>query len=438
MTNVSARPPQKSARPRKTLGIAFLLVLFLLAGRPVPAATAPDPAAKKYLTVTQSFGKTKEWFNQANRITRKVTITGKTVVFDGGTRSNDLFTTFSGKLDIKEMNIFAETLLIRSPLRLPQTKLTIRAKRLQFEDPKGALNLSSIDTTPRSNTATRPKGNTGLKGSDGHNGGGMWLILSGFGPSDTTQIRMISRGGNGQPAGLGRNGQPGKSMKTYDGSLKLPAENRYPLATVCLAYGAGGGIVWGKDAWPANGENAVAAGRPGNAGSGNDIYCTILALKGFSDQGPGQPGLKGEDTFGGTYGLPQTTYHVAYVKHENVYGNRYQYDITETHVSQKGKDAVAPGPLGYGHAGRFYSYGTPGAWFHPFMLKNVLAYGKDVFANGDLATTRSMMQDYLNLLSLFKNGAEYLNNLTTPQKKDIETTRQQMVLLYQKSQLGSR
>jgi hypothetical protein len=45
------------------------------------------------------------------------------------------------------MFIYAETLIIRSPLKLPGTYLTVYARHLRFEDQQGQL-PASLDTTP--------------------------------------------------------------------------------------------------------------------------------------------------------------------------------------------------------------------------------------------------------------------------------------------------
>jgi len=105
----------------------------------------PDAASTDYQLITQSENTAQEWFNGAQRTTRSVEISGKMVVFQANSPNyGDLYTRFHNGLDVKSLSIYAETLVVRSPLKLPGTTLNVYARQLRFEDEAG---LSSLDTT---------------------------------------------------------------------------------------------------------------------------------------------------------------------------------------------------------------------------------------------------------------------------------------------------
>src|SRR5207245_2645325 len=118
-----------------------------------PGAPLPDPESNDYILRSEVVGNSPELFNNQPRTTRMITVSGKRVIFQRG-HPNGLFD-YSDNDDIQEMNIHAETLIIRSALRLPETRVSIYARELRFEDVSGPSEFASVSTTPRSIT-TRP------------------------------------------------------------------------------------------------------------------------------------------------------------------------------------------------------------------------------------------------------------------------------------------
>ena len=199
------------AKTRNTMLFARLCAIFLLfavlgAGRLSAAQPMPDAELGKYLTITETTNTTPVNFNYKNRVTRNVSIAGKTVLFDNRNRKNQLFPTYSAQYNIKEMKIYAETLIIRSPVLFPQTAVTIFAREVRFEDIAGSPTPASLCTTPK--VLGRPAGTVGSNGLDGLKAGDITANTESF-KSPSLGVRWILTGGGGQPAGLGTQRQSG-------------------------------------------------------------------------------------------------------------------------------------------------------------------------------------------------------------------------------------
>ena len=135
-------------------------------------------------------------FNGSRRLVRSYSISGKDIVFDD-TVQNKVWG-LSGREDISELNIYAEKLIIRSPLRFPQTEVTIYAKEVYFEDRGGIV--SSINTTP-----TWLDIRTDGVGANGTNAGNIHFYVRDL--HADAAMRFILNGGEGQSTN--RNGIPG-------------------------------------------------------------------------------------------------------------------------------------------------------------------------------------------------------------------------------------
>ena len=135
-------------------------------------------------------------FNGAWRNVYSISLSGKDIVFDNNVQ-NKVFG-LSGREDIYDLNIYAERLIIRSPLKFPQSEVTIYAKELIFEDQNDVI--SSINTTP-SLIDVRTEG----VGSDGANAGNIFMYTKEL--KANVAKRFILNGGNGQSTN--RVGTPG-------------------------------------------------------------------------------------------------------------------------------------------------------------------------------------------------------------------------------------
>jgi hypothetical protein len=120
-----------------------------------------------------------------NQRLRKVSYSGvKVIIEPNGSSHLDLLT---GLLNLDSLNIYADTLIIRGSYNFPQTKISIYAKVLVFEDLNGVL--SSIATTPGAGPAN---------GLAGLNAGDIRLSILRF--VANPGIRFILNGGNGENA----------------------------------------------------------------------------------------------------------------------------------------------------------------------------------------------------------------------------------------------
>src|SRR5688572_23297866 len=144
--------PRWSRYPRRLLGVVVrltawsLLLTFSIATLPLillgdtkPAEhkfinnlrERPDEASSDYIQTTVVKHSEEEQFNASlqKRTRRSVTITGKTIILEKNGNNNLYETFFDGKTeDLRDVAIYAETLIIRSPVTMPQTNLTVRAK----------------------------------------------------------------------------------------------------------------------------------------------------------------------------------------------------------------------------------------------------------------------------------------------------------------------
>ncbi|NLH17569.1 MAG: hypothetical protein GX455_13420, partial [Phycisphaerae bacterium] len=142
-----------------------------------------------------------------SRKVRSITIAGKTVVFEAN-HPNDLYEDYNNPQDgpvvsdIKEMTIYAETLIIADRLHLPQTNLTIYARRLQFEGSDALL-----CTTPHDD---RPSSPTPLPGLDA---GNITLYVESY-SSEEGAIPFLLDGSAGHSGGGA--GKPGHLTCTLD------------------------------------------------------------------------------------------------------------------------------------------------------------------------------------------------------------------------------
>lgn len=104
----------------------------------------PDPRSKDYVTISDKVNLAKEQFNTLpNLPTRTVKISGVELVWDKFNDESGLMN-YQGEsiTDIESLEIFADRVVISSPLRFPGTEVKIFTRELEF---KGD---GKIDTTP--------------------------------------------------------------------------------------------------------------------------------------------------------------------------------------------------------------------------------------------------------------------------------------------------
>ncbi|WP_165864996.1 Ig-like domain-containing protein [Rufibacter latericius] len=163
----------------------------------------PDPTSKEYRVISDHpITSGTEYFNHEQRTTRSVEITGMEIVIEEG-HQNSLYN-FNDNKDIKEFKIYAERVVMKSYLKLPQTNVTIFARELIFE------NDAYINTTPE-----RPLGpQTGTDiGIDGVKAGDITLHIKEF--KSSPKVRFIQIGGDGQKGVTAKAGDAGDGGDLY-------------------------------------------------------------------------------------------------------------------------------------------------------------------------------------------------------------------------------
>jgi hypothetical protein len=370
----------------------------------------PDPESSDYLTVTEKTGTTPESFNHQMRLTRQVEIVGQTVVLDPNTTKNNLFTTYDNQEDIKTLTIYADTVVLRGRLRLPQTIVRIVTKNMHFENPGGQANGTQIVTTPRSlSTRPQPEG-SGLNGAHGLRGGDVTIFWHEVSAAAGLTFPIATDSGNGQPAGLGRDGNDGSNLPTYNGQLNLPSINAWPANTVRifqLEPDLSRRTIWGTNGWPGDGEDAVAAGRPGDGGdAGNFTFNHDPAFSAQMLGGTG--GLAGFATTGGEPGEPINAVHTEY--REVFGGGGNHYVERETHEAVAGDDAPPPPatkPFGLG--GSMIDVGANEPYLHPRVLKAIDAYTADLFEAGALQSMILWIETYSSVYNAYKQTPNWVD-----------------------------
>lgn len=388
-----------------------------------PTQPLPDPEADEYVlkeVLTNPAGP----FNNTTRPTRTINILGKEVVFEAG-HENDLYV-LDNNDDIKEMNIFAEKLIVRSPLRLPQTCLTIYARHIRFE---GAS--SCIDTTPRS--LTQPAQGIGQDGAAGLKGGTITLYTEAMFADGSQGNRFVARGGNGQAPGPGQHGANGQSFAPL---TSCPQPILWPNTVFMTWQGGECRSPGWRDApdYPMDGKDAVAAGRPGEPGEGGNVHANI-DVRAFVNipGGAAQPSSAAElhaayDRFGGQPGAPYPAFG-AY--HNAVWGGW----IMQV-VNRPGSDQPAPEPNRWvGPDGQFHRVGHALSWVHPGALRMIVAWAKDAYLNGYAGEAMAVFKEYLTPVNQYMASAAWAN---VPEKSrlEIEQLRDEILTYVHQIQCG--
>lgn len=448
-----------------------------------PTQDYPDPCDRDYVVVNEielqepSSPSTYVLFNCEMRATRSVTIAGKTVVFEQGNYWYDQYnydpSGGTPVADIKDLTIYAETVVIRDPLHLPQTDVTIYARDLIFED------YGDVNTTPLGDWASLAPINTNdgpIDGNDGHPAGDIRLYIETFDANPHGQTRFIMKGGIGQVPEPGSDGADGNDLCTYPinwvGTFPpAPADwaTTVVLARYWLKVGSPGrmepgtlpsgctpllqscsGTVgeWDCDmkwwtnwrpiiAGIVNGKDAVEAGTPGTGGGGGDLSCTLnVFVDSVVDNGGGQSGAPA-DTNGlgyykaGQHGEPSIAYKVMYQRY-------YDWTAVEEIYTRPdpAKDANAPLPeTPYGADGSNTLSPRAIGWLTPYALKMVIAHASDAYLYGYGGEAAEILQEYYDLLNSYMVLGEW-NELPETWQFEFEQMHHEIGTLLHRLQNG--
>lgn len=410
-----------------------------------PSRPLPNP--EYFIRVTSSMSAEAIEFNTAKRQVRIIDIAGITVVFRKG-HPNGLYDTYHENADIQTMNIYAETVIIQSPFRLPQTNVSIYAKKLIFED------AGMLITSPM-NYPTNADNSTSLdhivNALDGLKAGDITLNLESIQyNSADPYMTFCLLGGNGQNAGSGRNGTDGSSVPAIGGwepkgdpfkSPDCPWPNNAIYAAATTLQWRGSGVKGyseergaGKEIWPSDGENAIPGGKPGSPGDyGNFSFnidsLSILGINERLNEGTaiefGKPGNKAGHYSGGKAGQPNPAYRVM------LHGFRCKesWFILETHTQKEGASVDSPGPdRTVGKLGINKKIGHALSWISPYACKQILLYAKHAYLEGYSDYVRNRLPEIIVLLDAYQNRPEW-KDVPKEWRMDLKQIGQEMVAL---------
>ena len=244
-----------------TGGSAVQSVVMMPEISPMPEAdvfenTQSEPDATGYTTwqeetVQADVEMNDQLFTPATQPARKVRITGVQVVFDREVSTSPATVygdpnNVAGNSNIQELVITGDTVIVRDPLRFPQTNVVINARELRFEDKQG------VTPEERACLITRPMDRTGKgadarwvrdpyrpatpaqgtpyfdpaqdivpaeDGKDGHDGGNVTLHISEFHSDDHGDgpaVRFNTAGAAGQTPGAGQHGKKALDVTKAD------------------------------------------------------------------------------------------------------------------------------------------------------------------------------------------------------------------------------
>lgn len=360
----------------------------------------PDAESRDYIQISE-VKHAPELFNDATNETSTVSISGQTLVFGVGHPAH-LHQQYNDRRDLRALRLYADKVVIRSPLLLPQTEVTIRARELRFEGD------GRIETTPRPR-ALRPDPvvwtnnlNAGRNGYPGHPGTNVNVFIERFFSDATTATRFIMRGGDGGPAGEGRDGvdeneveyespdwrrlmqRAGNPVCDAEGPKVIMFRQIYIDGELDATCGA---------ANTARGEPAVRSGLPGTGGTGATLRST-LDLSAHAQVSGGNAGAQGGNYVGGVL-FRVFVYRSIY---REFFDGRW-HTSTSDQIAPKVAGANAPAPVGTpGAAGAMQVLPSPGAWLHSFALRSIVQYAKDAYLNGRIIETRRLLGEYQQLL----------------------------------------
>ncbi|MBL9168622.1 MAG: hypothetical protein JNN07_12835 [Verrucomicrobiales bacterium] len=364
----------------------------------------PDDETRNYIQITETRN-APEFFNGLTNETVNVSISGKTLIFEAGHPAHLYDEYNTNRLNLREMRLYADKVIIRSPLIWRQTQVRIQARELRFEGE------GRIETTPMP-PQFHPAGasffeddlKVGRDGIPGHDAGNVEVLVERFFSDATTATRFVLLGGEGGPAGQGRNGQAEADLEFNSANWKKlmsRAGNRIcstdgPTAILFLQR-----IRIDEDGddtvtstcgarVSARGENAVRSGFPGAGGRGGTLRSTVN-LEGFAKLTGGIAGPRGSDYVGGLLSSRQFMHRVV----TSMFLDGKNRTSTVNTPAQKVPGANAAAPAGTnGLSGSFLIETNSGSWVSSFAVRHVVQFAKDLYLGGRAAEARRLLGDY--------------------------------------------
>lgn len=378
------------------------------------AVTAPpDPGARPYVSYFESWSETEETWNYElwkenetthHKGTRTIQIAANQLVLDDQDALH-LVERFHDRKDVKELDLFADTVIVRRAIHVPSATIRIHARELRFEDSGDVRAV--IDTTPIVKTSAAA---AGIDGANGLRAGDIHAAVQTFFSDQNRTPRFIANGGAGQRGGAGTNGLPGSQpplLAALQPGLVSCANNGMtgPIGTgvaftnpgLTLAELQTRTVGLGQEL-PSNGGDAVAPGRSGGGGAGGSLHMignTNLAL---SLQAAAGAAATGDTSTGGPAGGPSPAVKLASASCQSflvcfdgsvrpvcsVGGTTVQrlvVQVAARNTAVAGHNAAAPPPnVPTAIAGQAISEPGPFAWLHPHAVAMQIAFAEDLFA----------------------------------------------------------
>jgi hypothetical protein len=366
-----------------------------------PVQGLPDPESWQYMTKTTTENLPISSFNgELAKITQSVAISAHVLVIEEG-HENGIWDSYHENKTIRGFSIDADSVIIRSPFRLPQTNVTIHARVLSFEDNNGT---ALIDTTPYANEI---QATPATAGQTGNAGGNITLHISEFNVDNAEPVRFFLRGASGQKGGQGTLGKNASSISLITGKINNGISTNYTFtnsqAATYINWPAAG--LYSRKTWGSssvrqrNGGSAIKPGTSGNGGRGGILAAPILANvsnKAIFDGGQG--GIAASFVAGGKPGQPATIRHWSCNNSRCSPGNSYTAHSGTSYsgtAGQKGAD------------GEYIELDREFSWLTAPLLSQSLRYTKDLYLYGYYALAETYLKAIIYFINNYKNSAEW-------------------------------
>ncbi len=381
----------------------------------------PDPADGEYQVWLEDSRPGGTFNTVAATSVRKIRISGMRLILESDSLAYPLHSALNGSKNIEELTLLADEVVIKSPLHLPQTKFTVYARILRFED-KDPAKPAKIDTTPvgwdlQAPSCDRDKGDGAKNGETGHPAGDISLFVGQLTGIDGPTVRFVARGAKAQDGGEGSEGKPGRILPEVKGVSYTGA------GVIWLEYATRkssnepkeGAIYWGsgeRTLNPTNGGDAFADGVSGVGGAGGRVSSAVWIPTAIVDTAGGPSGRKGQFRKGGARGLPDANawqpggavrrkaVHNEYCKGSKEYYECYDYWTQENFevlpVTREGKDEAATQPeKAQGADGTLDIRSSRSTeWLHPLLVAAVISYSRDLYQYGNMAEAGRVLSEY--------------------------------------------
>lgn len=350
--------------------------------------------------------------------------------------------------DIKQVEIVADILMIKTRLWIPGANVTIRAVELDFEDedPQSAACVVTTPVALKTRPALPPGATQGGTGANGLDAGNITVDVMEFHPGQlpngTTPRRFILDGGKGQPAGLGRNGIAGPNVpyrndmhvrfETWLGTDKwwssLYSTGAYKITSVVYRDHSS---MWDFDwdssptGWSGSttlphGGNAVPGGLPGAGGNAGHLQCTMPTETLYSVNA-GAKGLRAETYPGGQPGTPLYYFQLIYDLYGS-FGGSYETSWGFYGIAQPGATAYPPDDSGIpnGQPGSYQLVGSTMEQFTPELFNQNLNLIRQFYLANQINVCKQKIDMYIRLMDLYRQRDDW-NSLPYVRKCRVES-----------------